>query len=207
MTEIVPPYHSGNQYFNCNNSGDGDAEFHCEGNTASADRISGAIDTYNENIIWWPGDDAWQKTRTQAVMNMYFPSPVSGRLRIVANLVCGDSYYYTEVDDESGWSDNTIKQLSELIIFVGRLSDTNSIRYTFVDFHTTFPEGEWRSNMAEPGEVKLFEFDSSSTHTVGQWVNVGIIIDDYQFIKVDDMQVYAEIKHNWIIRKLDITGV
>jgi hypothetical protein len=139
-------------------------------------------------------------------MQILFQSPVSGRLRIVATLVCGDSKYFGSLDDESGWSNARIKQNSTLYMTIPGVIDGNASTNPLASYSRGDDEGNWFSRIAEPGEVRQYEYVPNITHTSGQWVLMQMGIYDEQRAWVNDMQFSGEIRNNWVIRKLDVTG-
>jgi hypothetical protein len=200
---VFPPYNAGYRDGWFYNSGD--AEFGAIVDS-SAYNSTGELNTFNQNRIRFPGDSAGQKTFTSANMQIYFQSPVSGLVTIVATVGCGDSYYYGSLDDESGWSNARIKQFSQLEMWIPNVIDGNSARYPLVDYSRGGDGGQWGPHLTgEAGVDTQFRYVPNATFTAGQWVLLEMAIWDEQDAWVNDMQFHGEIKNSWIIRQLDIT--
>ena len=181
---ILPPYYAG--FWDKSDSHSGDADF----NTildGTANNVTGEIYSLNQNYVHNPGDSASQVTQASAHMQFNFQSPVHGSLRMVATLENLESYYNGSMVDESGFTNATVTQNSNLRMFEpGQGGQT----YYLSNYSRGDDDGTWYSRIAEPGELRQFECVPrvETDYTVGEWVLLELQIYDYHHAWVNDMK-------------------
>jgi hypothetical protein len=207
MTEILPPYYASYGWADYYHAGSGNDHSHVE---QWANRWTGEISNWNFNHLTEPGDSASVISWTYSVMQFYFQMPASGRLNAVSTLESvGQSYYWGNIYDEIGWSNAIVKLHSRSCMWIGAGPEVDYACHTWVDDeirHIDFSQW-WGSLFAESGGTVTLNFISEVPYAAGEWILLHLSVEDTQDAWENDMDMYGQIRHSWIIKKLDVTAI
>ena len=200
MTEVYPPYwHS---YGDVSRSSSGDGQF-SDALHFNADKNTGQIDTFNQNIINLPGDSASYWTEVYAAMHIIYVAESPGRARVNVTIRSAENPYLVgSLDDESGNSNATVRQYSDLHMWFPNTTGPVGFIHPLASYRRGGTGGSWNFPFAHPRMLTLiFE----KTYQKGEWFMIGLLIQDRNHIWVNDMESYAEVKNSLIISKVDVS--
>lgn len=149
-------------------------------------------------------DDDYSYTSAQSELWVTFRMPATGMIEGWALLQSVDNRFGGCLEDEWGFSDANIHELSRIYMQVAS-PGWGAYRYgTLADYSRGEDEGCWSGSIwgVNSGNLKWAQLFSMDTYAAGQWVTVAIGIEDYNSFWVNDMSCDSWMVNRWFVKNI-----
>jgi hypothetical protein len=173
----------------------------------SENRLSGEINCESGLSIYGADDGDYSYAIALSEMEFRFQMPAAGLVEVVATFQAIDTPYSGCLEDELGYSDANIQQLSRPYLAMPSLSgEDRDYRFgTFLDYRRgEHEEGCWSDTIAPTANLRWAHLYSLRSYAAGVWVSCSVGIHDYNFIGVNDMSCHTYMRSRWLLKYVSV---
>lgn len=170
----------------------------------SENRVAGEIGVQSSMSLHGADDSDYSYTNAQSELWVPYRMPAAGLIEAWAELQSIDNRYGGCLDDEFGFSDASIQQLSRSYMQVAS-PGWGALRYgTLTDYRRGESDGCWSGSICNvvAGSIKWIQLFSADSYAANQWVTVAVGVHDYNYFWVNDMSCDAAMTNRWFIRRI-----